>query len=83
MVVTYKLLGIAVPRLHPGSTLILAHADEGLFGQDFGHFLEPWTIPVLTDLFFLLYASFFVYYQFPLIIGNMGQAVAFAWEWSQ
>jgi hypothetical protein len=61
MVLTYKLLGIVVPQLHPGSTLVLAHADEWLFGQDFGRFLEPWTTPVLTDLFFVLYGSFFTY----------------------
>lgn len=61
MLIVYSACGYAVPVFHPGATPLLAKADRWMLGNDAGYFLEPWTKPWLTDLFYALYLFFFVY----------------------
>ena len=66
MLISYRACGFAVPIFHPGATPLLAAGDRWLFGNDAAHFLESWTKPVLTDLFYSLYLFFFVYITITL-----------------
>ena len=61
MLLAYRACGFAIPCFHPRATYFLADADRWLLGHDAAHFLEPWTTPPLTDLFYVLYLFFFVY----------------------
>lgn len=61
MLVSYRACGFVVPCFHPGATLLLADADTWLLGRDAAQYLESWTKPPLTDLFYSLYLFFFVY----------------------
>jgi hypothetical protein len=66
MLIAYRACGFAVPIFHPGATFLLANADRWFLGNDAAHFLEPWTKPPLTDLFYGLYLFFFVYIAISL-----------------
>lgn len=63
----YEILGFLTPLTDgPDWDAWLAAMDRKLFGTDPTVWLERFTSPALTDLFYLAYAS---YYFFPLILG--------------